>query len=102
VCGIACEHRQKVIRTNNTARAAEVPVKLGHCGFQIRTKGSELGQHPQDTDSKTFWRLQAGAPIGVPAMEIFYSATEAVAAVFCALLCGTFLALMALIVWGCP
>jgi hypothetical protein len=47
VCGIACGHKQKVIRTNNTARAAEVPVKLGHCGFQIRTKGSELGQHPK-------------------------------------------------------
>jgi hypothetical protein len=35
-------------------------------------------------------------------MEIFYSATEANAAVFCALLCGTFLALMALIVRGRP
>jgi hypothetical protein len=48
VCGIACEHKQKVIHTNNTARAAEFQVKLGHCGFQIRTKGSELGHYPRN------------------------------------------------------
>src|SRR6266540_3999002 len=56
VCGIASEHKQKIIRTNNAHPCGRVPVKLGHCGFQIRTERSELGQYP--TPQKNILRTE--------------------------------------------